>query len=211
MKGLRRFIKERLVGCVLACSRLLANSVTANDLINFIQKTDGVMTLEDLQNYKIVDRPVVSVDYRGLKVKAMGSPSGGPVALYILKLMEQYKMNDWNKDEKLTIHRLSEAMRFAYAARGHLGDPGFGQKTDVLEFEGHMLSDENIATIQKRMSDDTTRAPREYDDDKLLAVDNHGTSHIVAADRSGLVISLTTTINLNFGARIMEPNSGIIL
>lgn len=169
------------------------------------------MTLDDLQQYKIAHRPVLSIDYRGLKVKGLGAPSGGPVALYILKLMEQYKMNDWDTDRKLTIHRLSEAMRFAYAARGHLGDPGFGQSTDVLQFERHMLSDENIASTQKRMSDNETKFPTEYDDEKLLAVDSHGTSHMVAADRSGLVISLTTTVNLNFGARIMEPNTGIIL
>lgn len=183
----------------------------AEDMVSHVQKMGGIMTLEDLQTYKVLERPVLSIDYRGRKVYGMGSPSGGPVALYILKLMEQYDTSAWNEDRNLTFHRLAEAMRFAYAARGHLGDPGFVDKEDVLKLEQHLLSPENVEAIQKRMLDDKTQHPSAYDEDKLQGAESHGTSHIVTADSSGMVVSLTTTVNLIFGARIMEPKSGIIL
>lgn len=38
-----------------------------------------------------------------------------------------------------------------------------------------------------------------------------GTSHIVAADHTGLAISLTTTINLFFGSQLVVPETGIIM
>lgn len=38
-----------------------------------------------------------------------------------------------------------------------------------------------------------------------------GTSHIVAADHSGMSITLTTTINLLFGNRLMVPETGVIM
>lgn len=189
----------------------VTNYHIATDLIDFIRENNGTMTMKDLDDYQVVSRPVHSVDYRGLKVHGIGSPAGGAVALYILKLMEQYDTADWHKDANLTSHRFAEAMRFAYAARGHLGDPSYVEKDDVIELEEHLLSQKNIEAIQHLILDDRTQHPSKYSNDSIVPPASHGTSHIVAADKSGIVVSLTTTINLIFGAEIIEPKSGIIM
>jgi gamma-glutamyltranspeptidase/glutathione hydrolase len=41
--------------------------------------------------------------------------------------------------------------------------------------------------------------------------EDNGTSNITTADADGLVISVTTTIGLNFGSHIMVPGYGFIL
>lgn len=167
------------------------------------------MTLDDMANYKVVIRPVHNVTYRGLTLHGIGSPAGGAVSLQILKIMERYDSKDWS-DQDLSRHRLTEAMRFAYAARISLGDPEFVD-ADVEGFEKEMLDPKNIDAIHERIWDNQTHPIKYYNPEDFYVPENHGTSHIVAADKSGMAVSLTTTVNLLFGAHIVEPETGIIL
>ncbi|KAG6357583.1 hypothetical protein INS49_013460 [Diaporthe citri] len=102
-----------------------------------------------------------------------------------------------------------QAMRFAYGARLELGDPDY--LPGVEAFEDALLSAQNARAIRARINDSSTLPLEEYDPRGEYAAESHGTSHIVAADGSGLTISSTTTVNLLFGAQIMTPRSGIIL
>lgn len=167
------------------------------------------MTLDDMKNYKVISRPVTSVSYRGLKLYGIGSPAGGAVSLQILKIMEHFSPADW-EDRGLSIHRFTEAMRFAYAARISLGDPEFVDE-DVEAFEAQMLDEVNVKRIYDSLQDGSTQPPSHYNPAKIYVPDSHGTSHIATADQSGMAASLTTTVNLLFGACIVEPETGIIL
>ncbi|EHK26617.1 uncharacterized protein TRIVIDRAFT_50329 [Trichoderma virens Gv29-8] len=190
-------------------SRIFYSGELAETIVDYVQRTGGTMTLEDMANYKVIVRPVHNVTYRGLTLHGMGSPSGGAVSLQILKIMERYDSEDWS-DQDLTRHRLTEAMRFAYAARISLGDPEFVD-SDVEGFEKEMLDPKNIDAIYERIWDNQTHPIKYYNPEDFYVPENHGTSHIVAADKSGMAISLTTTVNLLFGAQIVEPKTGIIL
>ncbi|PHH87094.1 hypothetical protein CDD83_9317 [Cordyceps sp. RAO-2017] len=177
----------------------------AEAMIKFVEKTNGTMTLDDLRGYSVVSRPVQRVRYRGLDLFSMGVPASGAVGLSILKTMEQFPEADVN----LTTHRFTEAMRFAYAARLELGDPAFVDNATALE--AHILDDAYAQRVRRRISDRHTQPVRVYDPKGIYTPDSHGTSHITTADHSGMAVSLTTTVNLIFGARIMEPTSGIVL
>lgn len=167
------------------------------------------MTLEDMAKYKVISRPVHNVTYRGFVLHGIGAPAGGTVSLQILKIMERYNSEDWS-DQDLSRHRLTEAMRFAYAARISLGDPEYVDD-DVEGFEQEMLDPKNIDAIHERIWDNQTHPTKYYNPKKFYVPDSHGTSHIAAADKSGMAVSLTTTVNLLFGAEIVEPTTGIIL
>ncbi len=177
-------------------------------MIKVIQDTNGTMTLDDLKNYKVISREVAKVTYRGVELHGIGAPANGAVCLNILKIMEQYDPAD-QKDVNLTMHRFDEAMRFAYSARLELGDPSFVGHMDEMEDE--MLSEEKAKEIRGRILDNQTMPVEAYDPKLLYTTDSHGTSHISTADASGMATSLTTTINLLFGAQIMDPVSGVIL
>lgn len=145
----------------------------------------------------------------------MSAPASGAVALQMLKVLERFPAAGWYDERNLTVHRLAEAQRFAYAYRANLGDPEFVKERDILAYERDFLAETTIDHIYNSISDDQTKKhPRDYfesKEDVAALPESHGTSHISAADASGMAVSLTTTINLNFGAKIMEPNSGIIL
>ena len=177
-------------------------------MIAIVQATNGTMTLDDLKNYKVKSRKVAKMTYRDMELFGIGSPAGGAVSLSNLKTMEQYDAKDWS-DVNLTVHRFDEAMRFAYGARLELGDPDFVD--DVEKLEAQMLDEKNAQAIRHRIMDNTTQPVELYDPKGIYSSDGHGTSHIVTADGSGMATSLTTTINLIFGAQIMDPVSGVIM
>ena len=178
-------------------------------MIDLIQANNGTMTLDDLAAYQAIPRNVTTTTYRNLTLHGMGSPAGGAVALSILKTMEQFPAADARADPPLSIHRFDEAMRFAYGARLELGDPDFVEGVGAME--AGMLDERKAAEIRRRILDDRTQPVEEYLPKKVYAAENHGTSHMATADDSGMATSLTTTVNLLFGALIMDPHSGVIM
>ncbi|KAE8448902.1 hypothetical protein EG329_008698 [Mollisiaceae sp. DMI_Dod_QoI] len=187
----------------------------ANYTITALQAQNGTMTLEDLKNYKVTIRPHVEITYKGYRLFSSGVPSGGAVALSILKIMEGYNATDVNDITLmgLDVHRIDEAMRFSYSARHELGDPDFFSYMDSLEAE--MLKPKTVAKIRERILDDRTRNVSDYSlkmaKQQYFLPENAGTSHIVATDASGLSVTSTSTVNLLFGSQLIVPETGVIM
>jgi len=175
----------------------------AQHTINALQAANGTMTLEDLANYRVSIRDPISITYKGYNLYSCGVPSGGSVALSILKIIEGYTSTS---DLNLSTHRIDEAMRFSYAARGELGDPDFFKY--MTAFEADMLRPKTAEKIRSRIDDERTKNVTDYNPKGYSMPENHGTSHIVASDRSGLSITLTSTVNLLFGSQLVVPETG---
>ena len=109
----------------------------------------------------------------------------------------------------LSTHRLDEAMRFSYAARAELGDPDFFNYMD--DFEAAMLTPKTAEEIRGRILDDRTQDVKAYSPKGYTQPKNHGTSHMVAADKSGMTITSTSTVNLLFGSRLVVPETGTFI
>lgn len=84
--------------------------------------------------------------------------------------------------------------QFSYGQRTVLGDPFF--VPNVPELQQSFLTPSSGATIRSRISDDKTREGDWYDPHGYEVLDDTGTSALVAADDSGLVVTVTTTVNL---------------
>ncbi|KAJ1338765.1 gamma-glutamyltranspeptidase [Microdochium nivale] len=183
----------------------------AEEMIDIIQATNGTMTLRDLAGYVAIFRKPLKMRYKDdYDLYTSGVPSSGAVLLNTLKIMEGYRDD---VDANTTLHRLNEAMRFAYGAHQVLGDPAY--LSDVDSFEASLLASSNAASTRKRILDNSTQPVSHYLPDTGLehyyAAESHGTSHVVTADASGMAVSSTTTVNLLFGNLQMTPRSGIIL
>jgi gamma-glutamyltranspeptidase / glutathione hydrolase len=181
----------------------------AETMINALQASNGTMTLDDLQNYTVTIRKPAQLDYRGYKLTSCSAPSSGVAALATLNTVEGYADFFTPANINLSTHRLDEAIRFAYGQRAELGDPLFVPELD--RFQEGMLSANTGAEIRSEISDFNTLNISAYDPSGLESLDTPGTSHIVAADQSGLAVSLTTTVNLFFGSQLMVPETGIVM
>lgn len=181
----------------------------AEATIAAIQANNGTMTLQDLANYTIELRDPVSIDYRGYKLTSCSAPSGGEVALSILNIVNGFEGFGDPAQINLTTHRLDEAMRWSYGMRTLLGDPSF--VANMSTYQAEMLSEATATKVRSKISDYTSYNVSYYDPSEIEVLTDGGTSHIVAADRSGLSVSITTTINTIFGSRVMVPETGVIL
>jgi gamma-glutamyltranspeptidase/glutathione hydrolase len=143
--------------------------------------------------------------------------------LAALKTLEGYQ--DFGPQTlNLSTHRLDEAIRFAYGEvslatifqissnigqRTHVGDPGFVEGMD--RYQSEMLNVTTAALIRSKISDFHTLNVSAYDPDGIESLDTPGTSHIVTADASGMAVTMTSTVNLLFGSKVMVPETGVIM
>lgn len=181
----------------------------AEFMIAALRKVNGTMTMQDLKNYTVVIRKPIEIEYRGYKLHSCGAPSSGPVALAVMKIVEGYKDFGWSSSLNLSTHRLDEAMRFGYGMRANLGDPCFVKH--LQEYVDEIINETTAAEIRQHIFDNKTFDISYYDPSGVEVLNTPGTSHIVAADSSGLAISITTSINLLFGSQVIVPETGIIM
>ncbi|OAQ62533.1 gamma-glutamyltranspeptidase [Purpureocillium lilacinum] len=181
----------------------------ANATITALKAANGTMTLEDLRTYKVAHRMPVSMHYRGYKLTSTNVPSSGVVALSALNTISGYGDFGNPAEVNQSAHRLIEAMKFAYGQRSKLGDPDF--VSGMAGYTQNMVNPDTGNKLRAKISDFKTEDASWYDPDNTLADDTPGTSHMVAADASGMSVSLTTTINTHFGSLLMVPETGVVM
>ncbi|KKA26468.1 hypothetical protein TD95_003735 [Thielaviopsis punctulata] len=181
----------------------------ANATARALQADNGIMTMEDLANYTVEIRDVAQIEYRGHKVTSTQAPSGGIVALSALNILNGYTGFDNESQFNLNTQRLNEAMRFAYGMRTKLGDPLFDE--GLAEYTESMISSETAAEVRAKILDNQTFPVAYYNPDGLESLPTPGTSHISTADKSGLAVALTTTVNLYFGSHLCVPETGVVM
>ena len=179
----------------------------ADATVQAARRHNGTLTSADLEDYEVISRNPAEIDYRGFKLHACGAPASGTVVLSVLKVLEMY--GELNDDNDLSTHRMDEAIRFGYGKRSNFGDPGFVSEMACLE--AGMLNQTFANDVKSKISDEHSLNVSDYDPDGFESRENHGTSHIVTADASGIAISLTTTVNLFFGSTVMVPETGLVL
>lgn len=121
----------------------------ARRTVREVRRRGGILTVRDLEGYRVKHRRVNTAHYRGYKLSAGSAPSSGAVVLSALKIFE-----GWNGtgDRGLETHRLVEGIKFAYGQRTQLGDPDF---VDGLEkFQRQMVSEEVAAGVRTQIRDD---------------------------------------------------------
>lgn len=189
-------------------SRVFYEGEIAQSLVDHCQKNGGVMTMEDMKNYRAeVEDPLIST-YRGLEVLTCGSPSSGPVLIEGLNILEKFNMSEIGNGA-LGHHYLVEAMKYLSAGRTELGDPFFLKPAALTRVE--QLQDKDFAAQCVANISESATFDWEYYNPKYDFVADHGTTSLSVIDAEGNSVAITTTVNLIFGSGLHDPNTGIIL
>ncbi|MGV8814409.1 MAG: gamma-glutamyltransferase [Gelidibacter sp.] len=182
---------------------------TAELLVAEMQAGNGIITLEDLKNYKSAWRTPITGNYRDYTIHSMAPSSSGGIALVqLLKMAEHFPLSDFGSKKAKTIHAMTEMERRIYADRAeHLGDSDFW---DVPVKE--LLDDDYIASRvaqidMSKATDSETVRPMALDN----IVEKEETTHYSIVDKDGNAISLTTTINDGYGSKVFVEGAGFLL
>jgi gamma-glutamyltranspeptidase/glutathione hydrolase len=170
-----------------------------------VRAAGGLMTSDDLKNYKAVERPVLRGNYRGLSIVSMPPPSsGGVVLLEMLNVLEGFKLK---ADDPDSVHLLVETMRYAYADRAHLlGDPDF-----VKAPIAGLLSKRYAATLRARIDRQRVTPSDKIKTANPAGFEGNNTTHYSVVDRFGNAVANTYTINLSYGVGMIAEGTGILL
>ena len=178
----------------------------ADKIAAAVQSAGGIMTPEDLKDYRPLLRRPVRGTYRGHTVVSMPpSSSGGVLLIEMLNILEGYRLGELN--EALRLHLMTEAMRRAYADRAfYLGDPAM-----VTAPLARLMSKRYAATL--RASIDPERATPSEEIRPELAPPHEGdnTTHFSIVDRYGNAVANTYTLNFSYGVGMVAEGTGVLL
>lgn len=183
----------------------------ANAITNDMRANHGLITLEDLKQYRSIWRTPVCGNFRQARVCSMPPPSSGGVHLIqILNLIgdTDLKAMGWHNPDAL--HLLIESMRIAYADRAkYLGDPDF-VKVPVAALISPAYAKLRRSEINPQKASPSVK-PADPAVLQKLSRESTETSHLTVVDRDRNAVSLTFTVNLGFGAGIVAKGTGIVL
>jgi gamma-glutamyltranspeptidase / glutathione hydrolase len=181
---------------------------TAADIVAEMERGKGLISLEDLKNYKSVWREPIVANYKNYKVISMPpSSSGGVCLVQLLKSVESYPIKQWGHNTPKNIHLMVEAERRVYADRAkYLGDIDF-YKVPIKEMIDDMYSDERMSTFNENKATPSA----EVSAGKIAGYESEETTHFSIVDKNGNAVSVTTTINGWFGNHVVVSGSGFFL
>ena len=166
-----------------------------------IEAGGGSLRLSDLAGYAVRDRAPVRGVYRGVEVVAPPPPaSSGVHIVQMLNILSGHDIGGMAHGGAARLHLLAEVLKIAFADRAAAtADPDFV----AVPVEAIM----DAAYAGRRRGEISGRAQRWA---AGVSAGGSHTTHLTVADRSGLVVASTQTINSLFGARIMVPGTGLI-
>ncbi|KXN74217.1 gamma-glutamyltranspeptidase [Conidiobolus coronatus NRRL 28638] len=180
----------------------------AKDIVETIQNNGGIMTREDLKNYKAIPREPVISSVLNSTIITGSAPASGAILVSALKLLESVIKSCGKGSASDLYHKYAEVLKFGFASRTRLGDPNFNKS--IAEYSKEIITDKYINSLVPQVDLEKTHDPLYYKP-YFGTQESHGTTHISAIDSSGFSVTLTSTINLTFGSRVMTPKYGIIL
>jgi len=179
----------------------------ANKIVDAMNKNNGLITHEDLKNYKSFFRMPIGINYKGYKVFTAAPPSGGGITLLTsLSILNSIDINKYKSDATKTYHFLAEALRRGHNNRSHfVGDPEY---FDVPISD--LLSPKRIKELTSSI-DANKASPVEDVKAFKKAKESKDTTHFSIIDKDGNAVSNTYTLGLSFGSGVTIPGTGILM
>ena len=177
-------------------------------IVSEMKRGGGIISHEDLENYNVIERDVIKGTYRGYDLISMGPPASGGICLfYLLNIVEYFDLAGTGFHSAGVIHLFAEAMRRVYADRSEfMGDADFVTvPADILTSKIYAKRRLKDFDVYKASNSDNIKHGDAYYREHLE------TTHYSVADKWGNCVSVTTTLNDNFGSKLVVDGAGFLL
>lgn len=166
----------------------------------------GTLTLEDMANYRVIERPSVCGNWRNLNVCGATPPSSGAIQIMVVNLYDRLLQADANSVQR--VRAFVDAQRLAYADRDYyFGDP------DHVDVPVSQLLDPRYLDYRARNPIPPGDTPTHGDPARVLGngtaavfgadatAEPAGTTHFSIIDNEGNALSATMTVESGFGSK----------
>ena len=195
----------------------------AQQLADTIQKGGGLITAEDLADYRVIDRQAVTGTYRGLTIISAPPPSsGGIVLIELLNILEGYDLKSAGLDSAASIHLITEAYRRAFFDRAEfLGDPAYTDSPMTLLLDKRYAAAWRSSILPENASPSLSlERPTIFPKLTRYAAahplfrqgpESRQTTHYSVVDSQGNAVAVTTTLNAWYGSGVTAGHLGFLL
>jgi gamma-glutamyltranspeptidase / glutathione hydrolase len=180
----------------------------ARKIVEAVNAAGGRMTIDDLANYRAVEREPVSGSYRGYTVVSMPPPSsGGAHIIEILNILEGFPLAAQGLNSAASLHEISEAEKLAYADReAWLGDPDFVK----IPLAG-LIAKTYAEHLRELIAPDRARPAADIRPGEPQRYESDQTTHFSIVDADGNAVANTYTLNLPYGSGLVANGTGVLL
>ena len=171
-------------------------------------KYNGLITMEDLANYRVTEREPVRGTFRGYDIAAMSAPSsGGMHIVQMLNIFENFPLKEMGYGSTDAMHVMAESMKLAYADRSkYLGDP------DYLDLPVAALTSKAYAgELAKTISLSRARPSSDIGPGNLAPYESPETTHYSILDSEGNALVNTYTLMFSYGSGVVIDGTGILM
>jgi gamma-glutamyltranspeptidase/glutathione hydrolase len=190
----------------------------ARDIVETVTRhpwNPGDLTLADLASYTVVVRDPVCGTYRVYRVCGFPMPSsGGTAVLQVLKMLERFDMASLAPASFFAVHFVSEAGRLAFADRSvYAADPAFYTPPAGLLDDAYLRERAALIAIDASMRRAQPGSPPGSAEARKAAdasLEWPSTSHMSIVDREGNAVAMTTSIEDQFGSRLMTAGGFLL-
>lgn len=181
---------------------------TAKLIVEEMKRGGGIISLDDLKNYKAKFREPHVFDYKGYKIVAMPMPSSGGLLLHqMMKMIEKRNIASMGFQSVQSVQLMTEVERRAFADRAeYMGDADFYKVpvkalTNEKYLEERMEDyDPNVASISKKIQPG-----------KISKTESEETTHFNVIDKDGNAVAVTTTLNDSYGSKVVVGGAGFFI
>lgn len=188
----------------------------AKTIVDEVQRLGGILTMEDMAEYRSVEREPIRTTYHGYEIITQGPPSnGGAPMLEMFNILEQYDLKAMGRNSAEYLYTFNEALRLSMAdGITYFGDPDFYE----LPIDTLISKDYAKKRVEENMRKDgkinETLIPGDnLPFEKMITAtpESTSTTHISVIDEFGNMASVTHTIGGYFGSGIVAPGTGFPL
>lgn len=181
---------------------------TAKLIVKDIQENGGIITFEDLINYKAKIREPITGTYRNYKIITTPPPSsGGTILIEMLNILENFDLKNYEHNSSRKYHLLIEAMKRAFYDRAiYFGDP------DFINIPVNQLTSKEYS-LKLTLSIDTNSATQSslIPNINPSLYESNETTHFTVVDKEGNVVVNTYTLNGSYGCGAVVTGAGFLL
>jgi gamma-glutamyltranspeptidase/glutathione hydrolase len=181
---------------------------TARLIVEEMKKGGGIISYEDLKNYKAKPREPHTFTYKGYKIIGMPMPSSGGLILHqMMKMIEGRNISSMGFQSEQAVQLMTEVERRAFADRGeYMGDADF-YKVPVAKLTSKKY-------LEDRMNDyDSVKAgsSQQVKPGNTSLYESEETTHLSVIDKDGNAVAITTTLNNSYGSRTVVGGAGFFM
>jgi gamma-glutamyltranspeptidase/glutathione hydrolase len=209
--------KNRKEAIYAAMDRFYKGDI-AKEFVRGCQEQGGLITMDDLAKWKVLQEEPLKVNYKGIDVYKLSQWTQGPVMLQALNILENVDLKSMGFNSARYIHTLYQAMNLAFADRDfYYGDPYVGPEEPIQGLLSKEYAKERFKTINWEKNDakagpgdpypfegktnpyvDFLKQWKQASLEKPTPIDENylnqvwaGTTSVEAADKEGWVVSIT--------------------